>query len=319
MNVVLERLTARGAMSFADFMRIALYYPQFGYYERKGVHRVGSSSTDDFFTAESIGSIFANLVISAAKKIVGDKASTTIFAEAGAEPGETNVFSHACPPFLQSDSIGRGEKLFSDRPTIVFSNELFDAQPFYRVVRKNGRWRECGVRIEDKKPVEVLLDEFSPPVASFSPRFPDDAPEEYRMDLPLEAESLMRELAGNRNVVAVIAFDYGLDWDDILFRRPGGTARAYSRQALRGDILAAPGEQDITCHIAWDGLENTLKECGFKNVKTERQEAFFMHNSMHCIEGILKRGDPIECGKLRELLHPMRMGEIFQVLTATRD
>jgi SAM-dependent MidA family methyltransferase len=105
---------------------------------------------------------------------------------------------------------------------------------------------------------------------------------------------------------------------DILARRPAGTGRAYRAQKLCDNLLDAPGEQDLTCHIAWDGLEEVLRAAGFREVRLMRQEAFFMHHSADVIREVALRADPVECGKLRELIHPMRMGSAFQVLVARR-
>jgi len=318
MEELTKYLATKGSMTFADFMREALYCPKLGFYERPR-SRVGRSVANDFFTAEAIGPVFADLVVEAARNLVGDEAAkSALFVEIGAEPEGGNVFSHARPAFADGLAVGRGEAFPESGPVVVFSNELFDAQPFHRVVRKGGAWRECGVKIADGRAVEVVLDELSAPVAAMAGRFPEEAGEGWRIDLPLDAIDLMDEIAARENVIAVIAFDYGLDWNDIFCRRPAGTARAYRNQTLCDDILADPGMQDITCHVAWDGLENVLESRGFSNVATERQEAFFARRAMPGIEKILKRGDLSECGKLRELLHPMRMGEIFQVLSATR-
>ena len=320
MDTILEVLAVKGPMTFADFMRTALYHPELGYYAQQDKVRVGTRRDADFYTAESIGPVFAELVSGAAWEIASPwRDERVMFVEMGAEPDAPNVAARACPPFAKAVALRRGEPIPSDVPLVLFSNELFDAQPFNRVIRKDGAWRECGVVIRNGKAEEVLLDELSALVASVADKFPDDAPDGYRMDLPLEAESLMAEIAAHKNVVAVIAFDYGLDWEDVLQRRPAGTARAYRCHTLCDDLLADAGEQDLTCHICWDGLENVLKKAGFQKTKLQRQESFFMHNAMKQMEAILKRNDMVECGKLRELIHPMRMGEVFQVLVAKRS
>ncbi|MFA5256791.1 MAG: SAM-dependent methyltransferase [Opitutales bacterium] len=317
MNALLDLLASKGATSFADFMRAALYAPGLGYYA-KDRRRVGTRRDADFYTAESLGPVFAKLVCGAAWAIAaGSGGAEPLFVEMGAEP-LSSVAASACPPFSKAIALERGGEIPQDGSVILFSNELFDAQPFHRVARLGGRWRECGVRIEGGRAVEVLLDALSEPVAAFAGRLPVEASEGYRMDLPLEAEALMASIAAKENVVAVIAFDYGLDWADILYRRPSGTARAYRRHELCPDLLADPGEQDLTCHICWDGLENALRGAGFTDVRTMRQEAFFMRHAMPQMEEVLRRGDVVECGKLRELIHPSRMGAAFQVLLALR-
>jgi SAM-dependent MidA family methyltransferase len=319
METLMDILAAKGAMTFADFMRGALYHPGLGYYAREGRVRVGTRRDADFYTAESIGPIFAELVAEAAWSLSSPWRDKDVeFVEIGAEPEGDNVASLVCPPFGCSVALSRGNDIPDDVPVVLFSNELFDAQPFHRVIRMGGKWRECGVEVRDGVAKEVILDTLSWQVAALEECFDKEAPEGYRMDLPLEASALMQQFAGQKNIVAVIAFDYGFDWEDIIRRRPNGSARAYRNHTLAKDILATPGEQDITCNICWDGLEHVLKNVGFREVRTERQEAFFMHRSMRKMEEIIKGGDIVRNGKLRELIHPMRMGEVFQVLTAVR-
>lgn len=307
-------LEERGTMSFAQFMRTALYEPDLGYYARKGRLRVGAGAEADFFTAEAIGPVFARLAVEACAGNCAD-ASRTAFVELGSE-GEGDVASRASPPFASAHSPASFEG-FPPGPLLFFSNELFDAQPFHRLVRHDGRWRECGVAFECGRGREVLLDAFSPRVEAFAHRLPRDAEDGWRLDLPLEAADLMDAIAARPGVETIVAFDYGLDWADILLRRPGGTARAYRAQKLVTDLLADPGEQDLTCHIAWDGLEEALRARGYAT-KVRSQEAFFIHHAGGAIRAIMEKGDPFECGKLRELIHPSRMGAAFQVLVARR-
>lgn len=319
METMLDILTAMGRMSFADFMRTALYHPELGYYSRRDRVRVGTRRDADFFTSESMGPVFAHLVAEAAWNLAAPfREEGAVFVEMGAEPGAANVPSLASSSFVGAVALRRGELLPAGAPVVLFSNELFDAQPFYRVVRRDGVWRECGVEVRDGHAVEILLEDFSEPVAAFAEKFPDVAKDGCRMDLPLEAEQLMRDIVSNRDVRAVIAFDYGLDWADVLYRRPAGTARAYRRHELVENLLADPGEQDLTCHICWDGLESVLKEAGFSQVSTVRQESFFMHHAAAGIESVLRRGDLVECGRLRELIHPDHLGSAFQALSAVR-
>lgn len=320
METMMEVLAAKGAMTFADFMGEALYHPVLGYYSREDKVRVGTRRDADFYTAESIGPVFAELVAEAAWDLAAPWRGREVeFVELGAEPEGDNVAALTCPPFGCSVALSRGNEIPDDVPVVLFSNELFDAQPFHRVIRNGGKWRECGVAIKNGKAEEVLLDELSWPVAAMENSFSPDAPDGYRMDLPIEASAIMQRIAAQKNIVAIIAFDYGCDWKDIISLRPNGSARGYRNHTLCTDILADPGEQDITCNVCWDGLESVLRNAGFSDVKTERQEAFFMHHSTAKIEEIVKSRDIMRAGKLRELIHPMRMGEVFQVLTAVRS
>ena len=66
MDTLLEVLADNGTMTFADFMRTALYHPELGYHAQQDKVRVGTRRDADFYTAGSIGPVFAELVSGAA-------------------------------------------------------------------------------------------------------------------------------------------------------------------------------------------------------------------------------------------------------------
>src|SRR5258708_32987914 len=93
---------AHGRMSFADFMRLALYDSQLGYYTRDRV-RVGRATNTDFFTATQ-SPLFGELVAAACTTLVAPRApSEFTFVEIGAEPSG-GIFTGQAHPFAE---IGR--------------------------------------------------------------------------------------------------------------------------------------------------------------------------------------------------------------------
>src|SRR5690606_12158499 len=134
---------------------------------------------------------------------------------------------------------------------IVFSNELFDAQPFHRLVFHQNQWRETGVAWKNDF-IETLFPEFSAPVQKFRDILPESSAEGYRIDLPVAAAELAAQLAAPGWQGLFLAFDYGKSWLEIAEETPQGTARAYFRHRQLNDLLARPGQQDLTCHICWD-------------------------------------------------------------------
>src|SRR3954468_8327039 len=77
--------TERGPLSFAEFMELALYHPQLGYY-RANRPRVGYGSGTDFFTASTSGPVFGQLVSAACVSILGARnLQEFTFVEIGSE------------------------------------------------------------------------------------------------------------------------------------------------------------------------------------------------------------------------------------------
>ncbi len=308
------RAGASGAMTFARFMALALYDPDVGYY-RQPRRRIGYAPGTDFFTASTSGPMFGELIAAACVTLLGGRDPREFtFVEIGAE-SEGGVLAGVSHPFAAVRTVRVGEPPVISGPCVVFSNELFDAQPFHRFVRRDGAWRELGVALRDGALVEVEL-----PDATAAP-LPGTAPDGYLIDAPLAAAVLVRQIAAQPWTGLFLACDYGKSWRELIEATPAGTARAYHHHTQSNDLLARPGEQDVTCHVCWDWLIDALAEHGFTAPEVESQEAFFIHHSAHVIaETSTAEAERFSQRKLSllQLLHPAYLGQKFQVLHALR-
>src|SRR4051812_31304264 len=183
------RAGAGGALSFADFVDLALYHPVVGYY-RRNAPRVGYGAGTDFYTASTSGPIFGELIVAACVSLLGpNSAAEYTFVEIGAETA-AGVLAEVKHPFSRVITRRVGEPLDLRGRCIVFSNELFDAQPFRRFVGRAGQWRERGVGVSDGALVEI---EFSG--ADSIPQFlPPDVPEGYVIDAPTGSVALLEQI-----------------------------------------------------------------------------------------------------------------------------
>ena len=102
---------SNGPISYRDYIDIVLYADEFGYYKRDR-QRVGHNQTTDFYTAESLGPVFAQLVTTAAEDLLGKSiAANSTFIEIAAEPG-TELLSHLEKhPFTDSRVIRHGKPI----------------------------------------------------------------------------------------------------------------------------------------------------------------------------------------------------------------
>jgi SAM-dependent MidA family methyltransferase len=301
-------------------MELAMYHPTAGYYTRD-FKRVGRDNKADFSTATSFSPVFGELVVAAAVKLLHPAAPAEFtFVEIAAEPGG-GILREVAHPFAGYQTISYGQPFVFPAKSVVFSNELFDAQPIHRVVWRDGRWRELGVALTGRTLREVELPEFTPELAAFADRLPKAASENYHLDLPLRTVPLLERIVGPQWSGLFLAFDYGKFWTELAEHAPAGTARTYYRQKMGNDLLARPGKQDVTVHICWDWLEDGLVRAGFGEPRTDSQESFFMHYAAEALAAITAA----EAGSfgLRkrmviQLLHPANMGQKFQALHALR-
>jgi SAM-dependent MidA family methyltransferase len=291
-------------------------------------------------------------VVAACIELLGaeDPAGYT-WVEIGAEPG-AGLLEEVSHPFGRAVTLRVGEPLVLSGRCIVFSNELFDAQPFHRYRFRAGAWRELGVALGSRDrneartvmsppgrpigqspaavetgsslrgdPSEIVLQEVELPFTTPAP-LPATAPEGYVIDAPLGSLALARTLADQAWTGLFVAFDYGRSWAGLTGEHPEGTARAYFRHTQSNDLLARPGDQDLTCHICWDWLVDALAERGFAPPQVESQEAFFAHRaSAFLAAAVAAHAGHFSREKLAllQLLHPAHLGQKFQVLHAWRS
>ncbi len=328
LEVFRQTAAADGVLPFAGFMELALYHPTVGYYTRHH-HRIGREAGTDFFTATSLGPLFGELLVEACRNLLGPRpADHHTFVEIGAEapdsPGDRlgGVLAGVTHPFAAAAELPFGRALALPSPAVVFSNELFDAQPCHRLVRHDRCWREIGVALRAGSFQETLLAAPTPEVGAVSSRLPASAPEGYRLDLPLAAEQLAIQIARLPWTGLFVACDYGKSWRELADGTPAGTVRAYSRHTQVDDLLARPGEQDLTGHVCWDWIASALSDRGFTRPVLESQEAFLVHHAAAPLSRLTatEAGGPSQ-RKLAalQLLHPGNMGQRFQVLWALRD
>ncbi|MCB1124081.1 MAG: SAM-dependent methyltransferase [Verrucomicrobiae bacterium] len=313
-------------LNYAEFIRHALYDSAHGYYHRD-IQRVGRSRETDFYTSQSLGPLFGELVTSAVETLLNNfhgkelDLKTWTLVELGYE-SDSGWWSNRPCPFKSHQQVGPTDELKLSGKCVVFSNELFDAQPFHRVVFMQKQWYELGVDVSQEIAREVILPELSPEVSAYKNRLPLDAREGYTIDLPLQTISLLRSIICQTWTGLFLALDYGKTWKSLAYEIPQGTGRAYTKHRQSSNLLDQPGRQDITCHICWDWLEEGLKEADFQEIRLESQEAFFVTKATSCIEQIITARpgefDP-QRQNLMHLIHPSTMGQKFQVLSAFRD
>jgi Uncharacterized conserved protein len=108
------------------------------YYAREA-ERVGRSEDRDFYTAESLGRVFAQLVVTAAEDLLPDGvAGASTFIEIAAEPERSLLGSLDTHPFAADRVLRLGDAIEAKGSVVLFANEWLDALPFHRLIFKEG-------------------------------------------------------------------------------------------------------------------------------------------------------------------------------------
>lgn len=316
LNLLQRRLKNRKAIRMDEFVDLALYDEKFGYYSKKN-ERVGKNTSSDFYTSNTFGNLWGELIIEACSQILsGEDVRKYTFVEIAAEP-DCSILKNLEHPFSSSVTYRLGDTFEIPSPAIVFSNEWLDAQPFkrFRFHEPEKRWREVGVKLEENE-----LNEFS-----FSDEidtiFPMSSTNGYTIDWPTGAHKALNELVSKSWNGLFLTFDYGLSKEILMHERPEGTGRTYYKHKMSDNLFSRPGEQDITCHLCWDELINSMENKKFQKIELQSQESFFMNLAQNKIKSLIERPSKtidVEVQKLKELIHPQYFGTKFQALWGLR-
>jgi SAM-dependent MidA family methyltransferase len=351
-----ESIRRDGPMTFSDWMKAALYDPAEGYYCRVDQTRWGREG--DYRTSPERSSLFAATFARYFAQLYDElgRPSHWTILEAGAGDGhlasgvlETlqktfpQVFSATCYVIdeVSPHSRSRARKrlqAFADRvefkrladveidPGVVFSNELLDAFPVHRLTIDQGQLREFFVSVAENENFEWTLGEPRPDYArhlsGYFEEFCFRPVEGQIVEVSLEIEEWLRQVAARMRTGYVVTVDYGAAAPELFSQMADkdGTLRGFRRHQLVADVLARPGEQDLTTTVNWSFVKSCGARLGFEVARFERQDRFLLAagflDQLEIESGARK--DEAERLRLstaaREMILPEGMASHFQVL-----
>jgi SAM-dependent MidA family methyltransferase len=287
----LHKMLQDSDLPFRDFVEVALYYPELGYYA-KSISPVGKQG--DFVTSPQISPVFSfalSLVISEFVRFqaggvctivdigCGDGSLIHSLYEAGT-PAEFWGVDRSLDRVRHRDGVKFTTNL-SDVPRgdaqLVICNELFDALPFARLVMRGEHLHELWVTERDG-----LLDWSEHEAeAKYNDYFAErgiELRDGQFADISLDWEPQYEEICRFVNRGLIMTFDYGHPEKQLFSGRIRrfGTAAAYSGHQVSRDLLANPGEQDLTAHINFSDLQRTGERKGFSTLFFDRQAKFLL-------------------------------------------
>jgi SAM-dependent MidA family methyltransferase len=204
---------------------------------------------------------------------------------------------------------------------VIFSNELLDAMPFHRLRwdAKARRWFEWGVTwaadtFDWVRLTHSGIDDFAPKVPSeVSDVFLDG----FTTEVCPNASKWWQDAASSLARGRLVAIDYGLEAEEFLQpERAGGTARAYRGHQLVSDLLADPGEQDITAHVNLSDLTAAGESRRLKTELLTTQTRFLTGIFAKASSAQSQFGEWTEkqTRQFQTLTHPDHLGRAFRVL-----
>ncbi len=200
---------------------------------------------------------------------------------------------------------------------------------------QNKKWFEWGVAVDGEKFVWARISDSLASrnrerigAGAFDPssifHLPSSLlavlPDGYTIETCPAAESWWRAAAGIFARGKLLAIDYGFTAEEQFSpARVNGTLRAYHRHRVSDDLLAQPGEQDLTAHVNFTAIQKAGEEAGLQTETFCTQPQFLTRILSRAVkEKSFASLDAKQVRQFQTLTHPEHLGRAFRVLVQSR-
>ncbi|MGR3177858.1 MAG: class I SAM-dependent methyltransferase [Candidatus Anammoxibacter sp.] len=354
-----QLIKSDGRITFARYMDIALYHPEFGYY-CTDIPKIGKDG--DYYTSPDVhpfmGQVLGTQLIEM-WKILGEE--TFYIVEMGAGKGlmaldilkyikensqrfykcltyiiieKSNTFranqSKLLNPFkekiqwLDSISCLNNSKKFIGT---FISNELVDALPFHRVYQDGNALKELFVTIDQDTFVEEVGELSTGKLSNYLKRLKISLTDGMKTEINLEAVNWMKSVASALHKGFVITIDYGFP-AHIYYEpsRINGTFLCYHNHSVNEKPFERIGKQDITAHVDYTSLAFEGRESGLDLLSYTDLSSFLvsygkeiLEKEMERIQGLNQISAFKATSAIKNLIHPEGMGGKFKVLIQCKN
>ncbi len=325
-------------ITFATYMSLVLYAPEFGYYARTP-DRIGSRG--DFFTSPHLGTDFGEMLAIQLAEMweLLDRPQPFTVVEMGAGQGlltkdilnywqqqypelladyvivETSAAMRRCQQQVLVDQPVRWVEwadLSSESITgCLFSNELIDALPVHQVVVRDGALQEVYVTVDNNNQLQEFLGMPSTPrlIEYFEQaEIPILSYEDgYRTEVNLAAIEWLKTVSSKLNKGYLLSIDYGYTSQRYYNpQRSQGTLQCYYQHRYHSNPYINIGQQDLTAHVDFTSLIHQGNLLGLQELGFTKQGMFLM--ALGLADRISQPESLERRQALHQLIEPMGLG-----------
>jgi len=343
---IVDLINVKGKITFADFMELALYHPEYGYYT-SGKDKIGKRG--DYYTSSDVHSVFGELIARQLEqmwRILGSSRFTIV--EIGAGKGWLchDILSHIkneYPGFFekidykiveisqdliqrQSDtlkglegkvsweSFSEGGFSFNPIEGCFLSNEFVDSLPVHQVLVEDNCLKEIYVTTTDGVFCEKIGELSNPELENYFKELKINLKDGQRAEVNLKALDWIKNIYRCLNRGFVITIDYGHLANDLYSdERYRGTLICYYEHTTSENPYERVGNQDITSHVNFSSIIDEGIKSGLSTTGFVRQSNFLIAlgilNKMNAVQG-----DISKLLTMKNLFLPGGMGDVFKVL-----
>ncbi len=353
LKLIQTRIRAEdGWLSFLDYMNMALYTPELGYYT-SGAPLFGEAG--DFVTAPELTPLFAQTLSTQVNEILSTGALKYVL-EIGAGSGRMAVdllqsleskqalperyyilelsaelkvrqqhTLKTCIPNL-FDRVQWLNALPSQFEGLVLANEVLDAMPVALISHQNGQWFERGVGLNENDALSwverAIPTHFQTALAPLPLHVSPD--QTYLTELHLPAQAWVKDLARTLKKGVILFIDYGYSASQYyLPARNQGSLQCFYQHRVHNDPLLWPGLCDITSFVDFTAIAQAGYDAGLDVQGFTTQAQFLLNCGL--LDCLAQQGDPDQIPYLKaaravqRLIAPGDMGETFKVLILSKN
>lgn len=309
-----QRIATKGRITFEEFMRLALYHPDGGYYSSSDPF----GESGDFYTAPAthpaFGACIANQLLRM-WELLGQPNpfyAVELGAGAGILTRDVSTYATNFPSEFQNairyltldryslaEGLGVGQRVLTEAVPLtgitgcIFSNELPDAFPVHRFRIEKGRIREIYVSANsDGKLVEVAGEPSTPGLERRLSGLNWGWPDGYEGEVNLRIRPWISGLASALSRGFVITIDYGYLAEELYSpTRTWGTLQTYYRHVDGSSPYQRIGRQDLTAHVDFSLLMGEGESAGLSALNFGTQGAYLQSLGLDSMmEGLRGQG-----------------------------
>tara|TARA_R110002072_G_scaffold3803_3_gene27144 strand:- start:12756 stop:13955 length:1200 start_codon:yes stop_codon:yes gene_type:complete len=346
--------TQGGAISFDEYMKLALYAPGLGYYSA-GSRKFGSEG--DFVTAPELSPIFSRCLAHQCKQVLNELGTGNIL-ELGAGTGamardillelekqdalpEKYLILEVSADLKQRQQTNLKETIphLIERVVwldalpedgvagVILANEVLDALPVKRFKKTVGGFKELKVGLGDNQFIWVESDakgELLNNLEELENDLSTSFPENYVSEINTQLGSWLSGLESALNKGVMFFIDYGYSAAEYYHpERMDGSLLCHYRHRVHADPFYNPGLQDITCSANFTALAECADSVGL-HVSGYTNQTYFLFGCG--LEELLADMNQLDikaqtkiAQQVRILTMPEEMGERFKVMALTKD
>ncbi|MDP3561982.1 MAG: SAM-dependent methyltransferase [Legionellaceae bacterium] len=348
-NSIQNTIKKNGAIPFVDFMQMALYSPQWGYYNTT-LQPFGP--TGDFTTAPELTPLFGYAIANQCEEILNELNNPILF-EFGAGSGRlcVDVLTHlerldALPEEYHILDVSghlqaRQQELIQQTiphlatrvrwlhqwPNtpfngVVIANEVLDAMPVHRFLKTEHELFELYVDLNQQGNLIETVKPCSNTqlIKHIQTVFPETI-YPYQSEINLFVDDWILQCHDMLEQGVMLILDYGFPRQEFYHPdRNQGTLMCHYQHQTHTNPLVNVGQQDITAHVDFTHVAEAAFNAGFKISGYTNQASFLLGNGiLDLLEKVAenKRVNAQQATKM--LLQPNEMGELFKVIALSKQ